>query len=182
MTEQGTQEGTGLVVVGIDVAKVQLDIWVEPGGTHWTVANDPVGIGELVERIQACGVTLVVLEATGGYEYDAAAALGAAQIPTAVVNPRQVRDFAKATGQLAKTDRLDARVLAQFGVAIRPEPRPLPEAQVHELHATVTRRRQLLEMLHAERNRRRTARGAVARQIQQHITWLERQLAQIDAD
>ena len=176
------QRSTGPVVVGIDVAKATLDVWVEPDGTHWSVANDEAGIGELVAHLQRRAVTLVVLEATGGYEHDAAAALGLALIPTAVVNPRQVRDFARAAGQLAKTDRLDARVLAQFGVALRPEPRPLPEAQVQALHATVTRRRQLLEMLGAERNRHRTARGALAKQIRQHITWLERELGRIEAD
>jgi len=108
------------------------------------------------------------------------AALSLAGHPVAVVNPRQVRDFAKATGQLAKTDRLDARVLAHFGVAIRPEPRALPSAAVRELDAVVTRRRQVLEMLQAERNRHPLARGKVARQIQQHIAWLERQLTGLD--
>jgi transposase len=182
MTETQAPPETGSVVVGIDVAKATLDVWLEPAGEGWTVANDAAGISALVEQVQARGATLVVLEATGGYEYDAWAALGAAQVPTAVVNPRNVREFAKASGRLAKTDRLDAQVLARFGGALRPEPRPLPEAQVQELHATVTRRRQLLDMLHAERNRRRTARGTMAKQIQQHITWLERQVARIEAD
>jgi transposase len=181
MSEQRASVPTG-PVAGIDVAKATLDVWVEPAGERWGVANDEAGIGELVEQVAERGVALVVLEATGGYEHDAAAALGLAGLPTAVVNPRQVRDFARATGQLAKTDRLDARVLARFGAALRPEPRPLPDAQVQALHATVTRRRQLLEMLHAERNRHRTARGPVAKQIRQHITWLERQLKQLEAD
>ena len=166
--------------VGIDVAKATLEVWVEPDGSGWTVTNDPVGIGELVTRLQARPVARVVLEATGGYEYAAAAALSLAGQAVAVVNPRQVRDFAKATGRLAKTDRIDAQVLARFGAAVRPEPRPLPSATVQELDATVTRRRQVLEMLQAERNRQPLARGKVARQIQQHITWLERQLTTLD--
>jgi transposase len=182
MAETQGQGPTGPVVVGIDVAKARLDVWVESAGAHWTVPNDEAAISELVEQVQSRGVTLVVLEASGGYEHEAAAALGLAGVPTAVVNPRQVRAFAKASGQLAKTDRLDAQVLARFGLAIRPDPRPLPEAQVQALHATVTRRRQLLEMLGAERNRHRTARGPLAKQIQQHVTWLERQIERIEAD
>jgi transposase len=166
--------------IGIDVAKATLEVWSEPDGAGWTVANDPFGIGELVGRLRERAVARIVVEATGGYEYAVVAALSLAGHPVAVVNPRQVRDFAKATGQLAKTDRLDARVLAHFGVAIRPEPRALPSAAVRELDAVVTRRRQVLEMLQAERNRHPLARGKVARQIQQHIAWLERQLGGLD--
>jgi transposase len=166
--------------IGIDVAKATLEVWSEPDGTGWAVANDPIGIGELVERLGERVVARIVVEATGGYEYAVVAALSLAGHPVAVVNPRQVRDFAKATGQLAKTDRLDAQVLAHFGAAIRPEPRALPSAAVRELDAVVTRRRQVLEMLQAERNRRPLARGKVARQIQQHIAWLERQLGGLD--
>jgi transposase len=176
-TRASTEPGLS---VGIDVAKATLEVWVEPDGAGWTVANDPVGIGELVARLQARPVARVVLEATGGYEYAAAAALSLVGLAVAVVNPRQVRDFAKATGRLAKTDRIDAQVLARFGAAVRPEPRALPSAAVQELDATVTRRRQVLEMLQAERNRHQLARGKVARQIQQHITWLERQLTALD--
>jgi transposase len=166
--------------IGIDVAKATLEVWSEPDGTGWTVANEPVGIGELVARLAGQAVARIVVEATGGYEYAVVAALSLAGHAVAVVNPRQVRDFAKATGQLAKTDRLDAQVLARFGAAIRPEARALPSAAVQELDAVVTRRRQVLEMLQAERNRHPLARGKVARQIQQHITWLERQLAGLD--
>jgi transposase len=166
--------------IGIDVAKATLEVWSEPDGAGWTVANDPFGIGELVGRLRERAVARIVVEATGGYEYAVVAALSLAGHPVAVVNPRQVRDFAKATGQLAKTDRLDARVLAHFGAAIRPEPRALPSAAVRELDAVVTRRRQVLEMLQAERNRHPLARGKVARQIQQHIAWLERQLGGLD--
>jgi transposase len=174
--------GAGEVTIGIDVAKATLDVWVESEGTGWTVGNDAAGIAALIERVQARAVRLVVLEATGGYEYAAVAALSLAGQPVAVVNPRQVRDFARATGRLAKTDRIDAQVLARFGVAIRPEPRSLPSVEVQELDAAVTRRRQLLEMLQMERNRRATARGKVARQIEQHIAWLERQVAAIDTE
>lgn len=166
--------------IGIDVAKATLEVWSEPDGTGWTVENSSVGIGELVERLRGQAVARIVVEATGGYEYAAVAALSLAGHPVAVVNPRQVRDFAKATGRLAKTDRLDAQVLARFGAAIRPEPRALPSAAVRELDAVVTRRRQVLEMLQAERNRHPLARGKVARQIQQHIAWLERQLGGLD--
>jgi transposase len=168
--------------VGIDVAQATLEVWVEPAGTGWTVPNDGAGIEELVARLREVAVARVVLEATGGYEYAAAAALSLAGLAVAVVNPRQARDFAKATGRLAKTDRIDAQALALFGAAVRPEPRALPSAAVQELDATVTRRRQVLEMLQAERNRHRTARGKVARQIQQHVAWLERQLADLNAE
>jgi transposase len=166
--------------IGIDVAKATLEVWSEPDGMSWTVANDSVGIGELVGRLRERAVARIVVEATGGYEYAVVAALSLAGHPVAVVNPRQVRDFAKAIGRLAKTDRLDAQVLARFGAAIRPEPRALPSAAVRELDAVVTRRRQVLEMLQAERNRHQLARGKVARQIQQHIAWLERQLGGLD--
>jgi transposase len=168
--------------VGIDVAQATLEVWIEPAGTGWTVTNDGAGIEVLVTRLRAAAVARVVLEATGGDEYAAAAALSLAGLAVAVVNPRQARDFAKATGRLAKTDRIDAQVLALFGATVRPEPRALPSAAVQELDATVTRRRQVLEMLQAERNRHRTARGTVARQIRQHIAWLERQLAGLDAE
>ena len=177
-TVRGSDE-TG-ASIGIDVAKATLDVWSESAGAGWTVANTSVGIGELVERLGKQVVARIVVEATGGYEYAVVAALSLAGHPVAVVNPRQVRDFAKATGQLAKTDRLDAQVLARFGAAIRPEPRALPSAAVQELDAVVTRRRQVLDMLQAERNRHPLARGKVARQIQQHITWLERQLGGLD--
>jgi transposase len=173
--------GAGEISVGIDVAKATLDVWGEPEGVGWQVANDPAGIGELVGRLAGHTVARVVVEATGGYEYAVVAALSLAGHPVAVVNPRQVRDFARATGRLAKTDRIDAQVLARFGAAIRPEPRALPSEAVQELDAIVTRRRKVLEMLQAERNRHRTARPAVARQIQQHVAWLERQVSDLDA-
>ena len=174
-------DGAG-VTVGVDVAKATLDVWVEPAGEGWAVPNDAAGIAELTEQLRARAATLVVVEATGGYEYAAVAALSAAGQAVAVVNPRQVREFARALGRRAKTDRLDAQVLARFGATLRPEPRPLPSEEVRELDALVTRRRQLLDMLQAERNRRGLARGAVARQIQEHVAWLERQVAAVDGD
>ena len=121
--------------VGIDVAKAQLDIALRPAGERWAVPNDASGIAPLVDRLQALQPTLIVLEATGGLERAATVALAAAGLPVVVVNPRQARDFARATGQLAKTDALDARALAHFADVIRPTPRPLPDAQTQELRA-----------------------------------------------
>ena len=169
------------VSVGIDVAQATLDVWVAPEGAGWRVTNDAAGIAALVEQLGARPVSVIVVEATGGYEYAAVVALSLAGRPVAVVNPRQVRDFARATGRLAKTDRIDAQVLARFGTAVRPAARPLPSDAVRELDALVTRRRQLLEMLQAERNRQRSARGTVGEQIRQHVAWLEQQLAALDA-
>lgn len=168
------------VVVGIDVAKARLDVATRPGDEAWWVANDAAGLAGLAERLRGLGPALVVLEATGGLELPVAAALAAAGLAVAVVNPRQVREFARATGRLAKTDRLDARVLAHFAAAVRPEPRPLPDAAARELGALVARRRQVLEMLVAERHRRRTAGGAVGERIQAHIGWLEGELDAVD--
>ena len=139
--------------VGIDVAKGTLDVCVRPTDEQWTVANDEAGIRALVERLRAVAPTQVVLEATGGYELAVVGALAAAALPVLVVNPRSVRDFAKATGQLAKTDRLDAAVLARFAEQVRPMARPLAGAEQQELDALLTRRRQLIEMLTAEKNR-----------------------------
>ena len=136
--------------VGIDVAKAQLDIAVRPSGERWAVPNDAGGVVTLVERLQALHPTLIVLEATGGLERAATAALATAGLPVVVVNPRQARDFARATGQLAKTDALDARALAHFADVIRPTPRPLPDAQTHELRALLGRRQPLIVMRTAE--------------------------------
>ena len=157
-------------VIGIDVAKKQLEIATRPGGTRWAVANDPPGVAGLVERLRGEGaVTLIVVEATGGYELAVVAALTLAALPVVVVNPRQVRDFARATGQLAKTDVLDAAILAHFGEAVRPTPRPLPDELTQGLQGWMARRRQLLEMLQAERNRLELAAPAVRPAIQ-HIS------------
>ena len=168
--------------IGIDVAKAQLEFACRPQEDTGTVPNNDHGIGELVTRCQALTPTLVVCEATGGYETALVAALATAGLPVVVANPRQVRDFAKATGQLAKTDALDARILALFAERVRPEPRPLPDEAVEALDALLTRRRQLVEMLTAERNRLLVARGPVRRDLQQHIRFLERRLREADDD
>jgi transposase len=170
------------VCVGVDVAKAQLDLACRPSGETWSVANDEAGIHPLVDRLRSLTPTIIVLEATGGYEVAVVAALAAAGLPVVVVNPRQVRDFAKATGQLAKTDRLDAQVLALFAERVRPPTRPLPDEAAQALDALLTRRRQLVEMLTAERNRLLVARAAVRRDLQQHIRWLQRRLADVDGE
>jgi len=170
------------VFVGIDVAKAQLDIALRPTRERWAVPNDDPGIAALVAQLQAVQPTLIVLEATGGYQRAVVAALAAAGLPLAVVNPRQARDFAKATGQLAKTDALDARALAHFAEAVRPLPRPLPDAQAAELRALLVRRRQLIAMRTAEHNRLGSASRRLQADIQAHITWLNERLAALDDD
>jgi transposase len=168
--------------VGIDVSKAQLDVAVRPTGEQWAVAHDDAGLDALVARVQPLQPTMIVVEATGGWELRLAGALAAAGLPVAVLNPRQVRAFARATGQLAKTDRLDAQVLARFAEAVRPTPRPLPDEAAQELAALLTRRRQLIEMLTAEKNRLGRARGPVRAQIRTHLTWLARQVTALDTD
>jgi transposase len=168
--------------VGIDVAKAQLDIALRPKGERWAVANDDLGIAALVARLQAMPPTPIVLEATGGYQRAVVVALAAAGLPVAVVNPRQARDVAKATGQLAKTDALDARALAHFAEAVRPAPRPLPDAQADELRALLARRRQLVAMRTTEQNRLASAPARLQADIQAHITWLDVRLAALDDD
>jgi transposase len=168
--------------IGIDVAKAQLEFACRPAGETGSVPNEERGITQLVVRCQALAPTLIVCEATGGYEAALVAALATAGLPVVVANPRQVRDFAKATGQLAKTDAIDAQILALFAERVRPEPRPLPAVAAQELDALLTRRRQLVEMLGAERNRLLVARPAVRRDLQQHIRFLERRLREADDD
>ena len=168
--------------VGIDVAKATLDLAVQPSGEAWTVTNDAAGIQELVSRVVPLAPTLIVLEATGGFEAAVTAALGSVGLPIVVINPRQVRNFAKALGQLAKTDAIDARTLADFAERVRPAPRPLPTEAAQFLGALLTRRRQLVEMLTAETNRLGFARGPVRRDITQHIRWLERRLGDVDGE
>lgn len=169
--------------VGIDVAKARLDVAVRPSGESWEASNDEVGIAGVVERLRELGPELVVLEATGGLELAVAGALGAAGLAVAVVNPRQVRDFAKALGRLAKTDRLDARVLAQFGEAVRPEPRRLAAEQAQALGALLARRRQVVEMITAERNRLGSAAARPVRaRIEAHIQWLRKDLDDLDRE
>ena len=168
------------VYVGIDVAKDWLDVAQRPGGEAWRVASDETGVAALVERLKGVRPTLVVLEATGGLQIPAVAALAAAGLRTVVVNPRQVRQFAGATGRLAKTDAIDAQGLTQFGEAVRPEVRPLPDAATQELSALVARRRQLIEMLTAEKNRLRLAAEKVRPNIGAHIRWLEGELLDLE--
>ena len=170
------------VFVGIDVSKARLDVALLPTGDGWAVANDERGIAVLVDRLLGLSPTLIVLEATGGLELPLTGALAATGLPVVVVNPRQVRDFAKATGRLAKTDALDAAVLAQFAEAVRPALRPLPDAATQALSALLTRRRQLLEMRTAEQNRLGSARSPVRKGIRAHITWLDHRLADLDLD
>jgi len=170
------------VYAGIDVAKDRMDIAVHVSGEHRSFANDEGGIDQAIAYLRELAPALVVLEATGGIELPLVASLAAASLPVVVVNPRQVRDFAKSTGKLAKTDILDARVLAHFAAAIHPQPRPLANAQTQELGAILSRRRQLIGMLVAEKNRFRTAHGDIRQHIQEHIAWLEKGLANIDSD
>ena len=166
--------------VGIDVAKAQLDIAVRPSGERWAVPNDAGGVVTLVERLQALHPTLIVLEATGGLERIATAALATAGLPVVIVNPRQARDFARATGQLAKTDALDARALAHFADVIRPTPRPLPDAQTQELRALLGRRQQLIGMRTAEQNRLAGTSERLTQDIEAHIAWLNARIATLD--
>jgi transposase len=176
-------EATGRpVYAGIDVSKAVLDVALEPGGQTWQAANDEAGIGSSVARLRAVGPVLVVLEATGGMEVALAGALAVAGLPVAVVNPRQVRDFARSTGRLAKTDRLDAQVLAHFADRIRPEPRPLPDAATRALEAVVTRRRQLLEMRTAECNRRAGVPAALRPDLEAPIAWLTARIDQLNRE
>jgi transposase len=170
------------VCVGIDVAKDELVIAVRPSLAEWTVANSASGIEALTTRLAALAPACVVLEATGGYERACAAALATAGLPVAVVNPRQVRDFAKATGQRAKTDRLDAAVLALFAERVGPQVRVLPDEAQADLAALLLRRRQLTDMLVAEKNRVPLARRAVRPSLKKHIAYLERELRIADTD
>jgi transposase len=175
------------IFCGVDVAKAHLDVAVrgaDPAGPGWRVSNDEAGHQELVARLRELAPALTVLEATGGYEYAAAAALAAAglAVAVAVLNPRQGREFAKATGRLAKTDRLDAALLAHFAEAIRPPVRPLPDAQQQRLTALLARRRQVVEMHTAELNRLGTALPALRARIQQHLNWLQAELDALDGE
>jgi transposase len=169
-------------LVGIDVAKAQLDIAVRPSGERWAVPNDAGGVVTLVERLQTLHPTLIVLEATGGLERVATAALATAGLPVVVVNPRQARDFVRATGPLAKTDALDARALAHFADVIRPTPRPLPDAQTQELRALLGRRQQLIGRRTAEQNRLAGTSRRLTQDIEAHIAWLNARIATLDND
>ncbi len=167
--------------VGIDVSKARLDTAFRPDGRTFADANDPDGIAALVTRLVELQPALIVLEATGGYEMPLAAALPVAGLPVAVINPRQARDFAKATGRLAKTDKIDAATLAHFAEAVRPAPRPVADPQVRHLDALLARRQQLIGMRVMESNRRGTATDPAVRDgLGRHIAWLEAELAEAD--
>src|SRR5215212_1415531 len=189
-TRRGTRgmEVTHGNYVGIDVAKDRLDVVLRPTGEYLGTTNDERGIKAVVRHLRKQEeeeeeeIALVVLEATGGLEQPVAAALAFAGVPVAIVNPRQVRDFAKAVGRLAKTDRIDAAVLAHFAQAIRPEARPLANEQARELAAVLLRRRQLLAMITAEGNRVRTAPKTVGKRIEAHLRWLRKELTRANED
>jgi len=168
--------------VGIDVSKDRLDIHIRPSGDAFTVMHDGEGITALVERLGELRPELIVLEATGGLQTRVAATLAAAHLPTAVVNPRQVRDFARATGRLAKTDALDAEAIARFAEAVKPEPRPLSDEDGQALQALVARRRQLVEMRVAEKNRRQQVKAQLRKRLDEHIEWLAQAIAELDTD
>jgi transposase len=168
--------------IGIDVAKDQLDVAIGGSDESWSVPNDEAGIQSLVSDLRSRNCGLVVLEATGGFEVPAVSALAAAGLPVVVANPRQVRNFARATGQLAKTDRLDARILALFAERVRPEVRVLPDDAARLLDALLTRRRQVTGMIVAERNRQGFAPAPLKKSIEKHIRWLQRELEGVDRD
>jgi transposase len=173
-----------ITAIGIDISKDHLDIAVRPTGETWRVAHTADQFPDLIARFHALAPERLVLEATGGLEMLLATELAAAGLPVVVINPRQARDFAKATGQLAKTDAVDAAVLAHFGEALQPTIRPLPNEQTRALEALLTRRRQLIEMLVAEKNRH----AALARQpslqkgIAEHIAWLAQRISDLDEE
>lgn len=166
--------------VGIDVAKHNMDVAVYPSGHRWSFTNNDKGISQAVTRLHELSPALVVMEATGYIELPLTAALAVAGLPTVVVNPRQVRDFARAMGRLSKTDAIDAQVMAYFAATVQPKPRPMPNSQTRELSAILARRRQVVEMIVAERNRLGIANGAVREGIQDHIRWLEGELTNVD--
>jgi len=170
------------VFVGIDVSRDQLDVHVRPSNEALRVAYDEDGLADLVRQLGELAPTLIVLEGSGGLESRVVAVLGTRGLPVVVINPRQVRDFARATGELAKTDRIDAAMLSLFAERIRPPVRALPDDAVREFESLLTRRRQLIDMVSAERHRLHSARASVRKQIEKHIQWLERQLSQIDRD
>ena len=170
------------VFVGIDVSKARLDVAMRPSGETPSVAHDEAGISALVKRLRAVQPALIVLEATGGMERQITRALASAELPVVVVNPRQARDFAKASGKLAKTDTIDAMVLAWFAEAVRPAVKTLPDEISLELRALIARRRQITEMIVAENNRLGGAAKAVQKRISVHIRWLESELQRVDTD
>ncbi len=168
--------------VGIDVSKDTLDVFIRPSNEHLTVGNNPKGINDLIERLKKSEVEKVVLEATGGLQLNVVAALAEVKLPVVAVNPRQIRDFAKSIGVLAKTDRIDAKVIAQYAEAARPEVRPLKDAEAQELDAIMARHRQIVAMITEEKNRLSIANNAVKKGIMEHIDWLKKKLNENDTE
>ena len=176
------QQSDSLTFVGIDVSKGACDVAIYGTNDRWRFDRDENGLARLQEQVCALGFALVVMEATGGLEVPVAASLAASGVSVAVVNARQVRDFARACGKLAKTDTIDAAVLAHFAFALRPAPQALPDEDSQRLRALYERRRQLLDMLRAEQNRLHSAPAYVQKDVQEHVDWLKKRLADTDAD
>ena len=168
--------------IGIDVSQRTLEVAVVPSGEHWHVDNQPAAIDALIERLAQLEPERIVLEATGGYELPLVGGLASAQLPVVVVNPRQVRDFARSMGRLAKTDALDAHVLAQFAAAVRPRLRHIPDAATRELAALLARRRQLVEMRTAETHRLATAHERVRPSIRELVRFLDKRITELDRE
>ena len=168
------------VFVGIDISKDRLDTFVRPQETFFSEPYTEQGVGALVKRVTELNPGVVLLEATGGYEFQVVAALANAKLPVVLMNPRQVRDFARATGKLAKTDRIDAEMLARFAEAVRPEPRLLPDQDQRELAALMSRHCQIVEMIVMEKNRMHTTTKMVRDGIRAHLDWLQTDLKDVD--
>jgi transposase len=170
------------VFVGVDVSKDKLDVAIGSQKDIITFANNQKGVDALLKELRRINAELIVFESTGGYELLAASSLAEAGLPVVIVNPRQVRNFAKATGILAKTDAIDARVIARFAEAVKPDVRPLKDRATSDLTALVTRRRQIVEMIVAESNRLKLANKRNIKDIKDHIRWLEKRLDKIETD
>lgn len=170
------------VWVGIDVSKTTLDVYIRPIGKAWKIANTEVEIASLVEQLKTYDVNLIVIEATGGLETEVIIQLQAALLPVALINPRQGRDFAKATGKLAKTDAIDAQILAHFGEALKPQVLAIESEQARQLSELISRRRQLVEMQTAEKNRQARARGKALADIAAHLEYLDKRLEQLNQE
>lgn len=168
--------------IGIDVSKATLDVYIRPMGKAFQVANTEIEIANLVKRLQSYDLNLIVLEATGGLETELVIQLQAALLPVALINPRQGRDFAKATGKLAKTDAIDAQILAHFGEAMKPQVLAIGSEAARQLGELISRRRQLVEMSTAEKNRRDRARGKALADIEAHIDYLDKRLQQLNQE
>jgi transposase len=171
-----------LVFVGIDISKDRLDVATLPSGEIWSQPHDAAGIAALIERLRSLAPELVITEATGGLERSLVCELATSGVPVVIVNPRQVRDFARATGQLAKTDAIDAMILALFGQRVRPEVRALADAETQKLEALLVRRRQLLDMMVAEGNRLPLAPRAMEKSLKAHIRFLEKQIEALEGE